>query len=224
LLNILTTDSLLLDQTSGFDPNRAPVYLFGPSKIDYRATEGQLAEQAARMDMLIARRQDRKGIIHTVSYDRQRDIVARSQFSNFMLAPPSYNLGTAVTAFRESPPPKLLASPALTTGYDFSYRSAEFQFILKMMFVDGRSNILKARAASDPDYLPYLTAQNFQQICGRIMRAPDDRGESIVLDAHANWFLKKHRALFTAEFLRRVRYSNGPPPTPPALSEAIDHV
>lgn len=225
LLGIPSPDSLLLDQASGFDPNRAPVYLFGPSKIDFRATEGQLVEQAARMDMLISRRLDRKGIIHTVSYARQKDIVARSQFSSYMLAPPSYSLAGAVTAFREADPPKILASPALTTGYDFAGRAAEYQFLLKMMFIDRRSNILKARSASDPDYLSYLTAQDFQQTCGRIMRAPDDRGESIVLDAHANWFLKKHRALFTAEFLRRVRYSNGPPPTPPILSaEAIDHV
>jgi Rad3-related DNA helicase len=223
LLAIPVPDSLLLNQASGFDPNRAPVYLFGPSRIDYKASEGQLVEQAARMDMLISRRLDRKSLIHTISYDRQRDIVARSQFANYIMAPASYNLASAVAAFRESPAPRLLASPALTTGYDFKYTEAECQYLLKMLFIDGRGKLMQARAASDPDYLPYLSAQNFQQTCGRIMRAPDDRGETVVLDAHAHWFVKKHKALFTAEFMRRVRYSNGPPQPPPALESENIH-
>ena len=224
LLNIPAADCLFLDQVSGFNPDRAPVYLFGADKIDYRSSPATLAEQAGRMDMLISRRLDRKGLIHTISYDRQKQISSQSQFSGYMYCPSGYELARQVADFRAAPPPCILASPALTTGYDFAFRQAEYQFLLKLMFVDGRSAIMQARAKSDPDYLPYLTAQNFQQTCGRIMRDPDDQGETVVLDSHANWFVKKHRSLFTAEFLRRVRYSNGPPIPPPALSENLPHV
>ena len=218
LLGIPVADSILLDRIPGFNPDQAPVYLFGPSKIDYRSPEWALAEQAGRMDMLISKRLDRKGLGHTISYDRQKDVVRRSLYREYIMAPDSRDLAREVETFRQSPAPRLLFSPAITTGYDFKYTQAEYQFILKLLFVDARTPAMKARATADPDFLPYLTSQNFQQTCGRIVRAPDDQGETVVLDAHANWFIKKHRPLFTQEFLRRVRYSDGPPQPPPALS------
>ncbi len=91
---------------------------------------------------------------------------------------------------------------------------------MKVPFIDARSPVMKARHEADPEYLSYLTAQTLTQEIGRIMRATDDLGETIILDAHANWFLKKHRSLFPSWFMRQVRYANEPPVPPPALSLA----
>ncbi len=231
VLGIEDTDSLFLETQYQFDASRCPVYLFGSSRIDHRSTPAQLQEQLSRADSLISRRLDRKGLIHTVSYDRQRRVINESEYAGIMFSPRGDSLNSTIRNFRYSNPPRLLVSPSITTGYDFPMRDAEYQLILKVPFIDGRSPIMKARTASDPEYLPYLTAQILTQTCGRIMRSPEDQGETFILDSHANWFFAKstagkygdsrrsggYRHLFPSWFVQLVRYPNGQPLPPPPL-------
>jgi Rad3-related DNA helicase len=221
LLGVKEEESLFLSQDHTFDPSRCPVYLFGPCRVDHKMGEGQWQEVIGRMDMLIDQRQDRKGLIHTVSYQRQKDILRDSRNRSIMIAPRNAGeLKGAIEEFRLCRAPAILISPAITTGYDFSYTDAEFQIIIKVPFIDARSPVMKARHEADPEYLSYLTAQTLVQETGRIMRAVDDRAETVILDAHANWFLKRNRDLFPPWFLRQVRYANELPVPPPPLSVA----
>lgn len=227
LLGIKQEESLFISHPHSFDPRRSPVYLFGASRIDHKATEGQLQEMVARMDSLISRRLDRKGLIHTVSYDRQNFIMNNSEHRDIMIAPKGQGLHEAVRVFRESPPPRILISPAITTGYDFPASDCEYQIILKVPFIDARSPIMKARSEADPEYIPYLVAQTLTQECGRAMRGSDDQNENFILDQHANWFLKPkarngqrgggYRHLFPGWFLKQVQYPDGQPRPPKPL-------
>lgn len=215
-----TDECLMLETRYSFPSYRAPVYLFGAHKIDYRTTDGQWAETIGRMDTLLDRRLDRKSIVHSVSYEKQQFIYNKSDHSEHMLTPRAGALHAAVREFKNAPPPKILVSPALTTGYDFAYGECEFQIIIKLPFVDTRGPIMAARVATDKEYANLLTAQNFMQMCGRPMRAEDDQCETVVLDAHANWFLrsaqyKGFRHLFTDWFLNLIRDRCNSPPVPP---------
>lgn len=217
LLGIKEDQSLFLSQDHTFDPDRSPVYLFGPCRVDYKMSEGNLQEVVGRMDTIIRQRLDRKGIIHTTSYDRQNQIYNRSEHKDIIIAPRPNELRSALEEFKAAEAPRILMSPAVTTGYDFPGSMCEYQILLKVPFIDQRSPVMSARAEADPEYLPYLTAQTFVQTCGRAMRSPEDQSENFVLDAHANWFLKKHRDLFPPWFMRQVRYPNGLPSPPPPL-------
>jgi Rad3-related DNA helicase len=221
LLGVKEEESLFLSQDHTFDPSRCPVYLYGPCRVDHKMSDGQWQEVIGRMDMLIERRLDRKGLIHPVSYQRQDDILRATRNRSLMIAPRNAGeLKAAIEEFRQAKPPAILISPAITTGYDFPYDSAEFQIVIKVPFIDSRSPVMKARNDADPEYLNYLTAQTLTQEIGRIMRSHDDRGETIILDQHAGWFFKKHRDLFPPWFMRQVRYANEPPAPPPPLSLA----
>lgn len=230
LLNIGEQESMFISQTNAFNPRRSPVYLFGACRVDSRMTLDQMDETIARMDMLIDRRLDRKGVIHPVSYDRATAIMQGSRHQGLMIAPKGKMLHDSLELFRTSAPPRLLITPAITTGYDFPGSQCEFQILIKVPFIDARSPILKARSTADPEYLPYLTAQILTQTCGRGMRGPDDQCENIILDTHANWFLKPpgrpgdrrrggYRHLFPPWFLNQVQYPNSPPVPPAALGQ-----
>lgn len=226
LLNISQEQSLFLSQNYNFDVRRCPVYLYGSHRIDNKTSEGQFAQTIGDMDNIISGRLDRKGLIHPVSYDRQEQILQQSNYRGLMITPrKSSELKRALEEFRASEPPRLFLAPAITTGYDFPGPEAEYQFIFKVPFIDQRPPIMAARNAADKEYLPYLTAQTLTQTAGRIMRGPNDQGETFILDAHANWFTKGrdykgrggYRHLFPAWFLRQLKYSAGVPIPPPPL-------
>lgn len=223
LLDISEEESKFISSPFAFPPHRSPIYLFGADKIDHKTTDAQYEQQLGRMDTLISRRLDRKGIIHTVSYARQQFIKERSEYSNIMLAPRSNELARAIEVFRSSPPPLILVSPAITTGYDFPMTDAEYQFIVKVPFIDLRGPIMKARSEDDPEYAMYLTIQTLVQMCGRLMRGPDDSSETFILDKHINWLLLpanrggKWRHLFPSWFLKLIQWPNGQPQPPAKL-------
>lgn len=224
LLGIEEKDSVFLSQDHTFSPDRCPLYLFGACRVDHKMSAGQWQETIGRMDTIINKRLDRKGIIHTTSYDYQNRILRDSEHSGIMIAPKSSReIQAAIEEFRASPAPRILVSPSITTGYDFPYSECEYQILLKVPFIDSRSPVMKARSEADKEYIPYLVAQTLVQTCGRPMRAPDDRCENFLLDQHANWFLNKpekggYRHLVPSWFVRQIRYPDGQPQPPSPLS------
>lgn len=223
LLGIKAEDSIFLSQDHTFDPGRSPVYLFGPHKVNANNTELENQLWLGRLDTILGRRMDRKGIIHTTSYDRQQYIVDRSDFKHRMIAPRSAReLATCLEEFRMSGPGAILVSPSVTTGYDFPGQECEYQILCKMPFIDSRGPVMAARAKSDPEYMPYLMAQTIVQTCGRGMRFDKDRCENFILDKNANWFFNKkerggYRHLFPPWFIRQVQYTDFLPAAPPTL-------
>lgn len=227
LLGVPDDDSLYVSHTNVFPASRCPVYLYGASRIDHKSTFEDLQVMISRMDTLISRRLDRKGIIHPTSYDRGQLIAANSRYGELMIMPKGQGLVKGLERFRESEPPAILNSPAVTTGYDFPRSQCEYQFLVKVPFMDTRSPIMAARCKADPEYSSYLTAQIMVQTCGRAMRGADDQVENFIMDKHANWFFmprKKdyqgkmsggYRHLFPDWFLKQLVYPSGPP-TPPA--------
>lgn len=224
LLGIPAGDSIFLSQDHTFDPTRSPVYLFGPHKVNANNTDAENQLWVGRMDTIIRRRLDRKGIIHTTSYDRQEMIVSNSEHSSNMIVPrKSSELPQALLDFRAAGPGAVLVSPSVTTGYDFPGNDCEYQILCKMPFIDSRGPIMKARCESDPEYMPYLMAQTIVQTCGRGMRYDGDRCENFILDKNANWFFNKkerggHRDLFPPWFMRQVHYQDELPAPPPRLT------
>lgn len=225
LLGVPADKSIFLNQDYAFDPRRSPAYLFGPHWVTHKNTDAQKMIWLSKMDTVISHRLDRKGIIHTHSYDRQAEIMSRSEFSRYMIAPRNAGeVARAIAEFKASAPPRYLISPSVTTGYDFPGSECEFQIISKMPFIDSRGPIMEARTKADPEYLPYLTAQILVQMCGRAMRGPDDRCENFIMDAAANTFTAEstrkkggYRHLLPSWFSRQLSYPDGFPVPPPPM-------
>jgi ATP-dependent DNA helicase DinG len=223
LLGISEHDSVFLSQPHTFDPTRSPVYLYGPHKVNAQNSAAENQIWLGRLDTILRRRQDRKGIIHTTSYDRQQFIVQHSEHSANMIAPRNpRELAGELAKFRAAGPGAVLVSPSVTTGYDFPGDQCEYQILCKMPFIDTRGPIMTARCEADKEYTPYLMAQTIVQTCGRGTRFDGDRCENFILDANANWFFRKKekrgfRHLFPPWFIKQVQYPETLPAPPPAL-------
>lgn len=186
---------------SDFDPKRCPIYWVPTMRVDSKAKD--LSMLWMRLDQIIAKRQDRKGIIHTISYQRQKDILARSRFAERMYVNvPGTPATQMVEVFRGAKPGTILVSPSVATGYDFPGKDCEWQFIAKIPFPDGRTKINKARNAVDSEYGAYNAMQTMVQSFGRGMRSKSDQCEGFICDDHLSWFLPRFRHLAPNSFYR----------------------
>jgi len=205
-------DATMWECPSRFPIERRPVIYVPTVKVDFKMTPDHWTAWKNRVDQIIGPRQDRKGIIHTVSYKRRDAVVAQSQYKDLLVTHQSSDLVAQVGRFRKNPKPQWLVSPSIMTGWDFPYDQCRCQIIAKLPFPDTRSKILKARCEVDADYMPYLTMQALVQAVGRGMRAPDDWCETFIIDDHWKWFGAKYRRLAPKWFLEAVRMSLALPP------------
>lgn len=205
-LGIAAKDSAFTELPSSFPVERRPVYLvaavpqvFVDSKHN---TDGDFDLWRLRIDNLIRPRiENGSGIIHTVSYKRAKHLVRTSQFRDRMIMHDSRGTIEAVEKFKNSKEPLILVSPSIHTGYDFPYDAARWQIIGKLPFPDSRGPIMEARAKDDKEYFAHSTAATLQQMAGRIVRAEDDWGETLIVDNNMSWFVNRYGYMFTRSFL-----------------------
>lgn len=184
---------------SRFPILRRPIYSLEttPSvRVDSRMDADDKMFWLRRIDRIIdpRRRLGWKGIIHTVSYQRMNELLARSDHRDIMIAHDSRGTREAIRAFKESNGPRVLVSPSIVTGYDFPDDECRFQIIGKVPMPDMRDPIMSARGKADKEYSGYLAMQKLVQACGRGMRGPNDWCETFVVDNHfSDWFMRRYR-------------------------------
>lgn len=218
LLGLSRSDYDMIEQDSSFPVSRRPVIHVPTARMTHTAKDHDVRTWLRRIDQIIGGRQDRKGIIHSVSYKRKNDILSQSKYRLQMLHNSnSEQTAEIVAQYKKSSAPRILISPSVSTGLDFPYTECEYQIIAKVPFPDQRSAILKARTKRDREYPYYLAMQELVQAVGRGMRAEDDRCETIVIDDSFQWFVKRYKRFAPSWFLRAIVWKKAVPPTPPKL-------
>jgi Rad3-related DNA helicase len=206
---------------SSFAVASRPVFLsttYPPVRVDRRMTPTQWQMVKAKADQIIRGRQDRKGLIHTVSYDRARDIIASSQYRHLMMSHSNaWEAQKAIAAFKAKPQDSgaILVSPSIDTGHDFPGEEARYQIIIKVGFPDTRSPVMAERQKLDKAYGIYLALIKLVQSAGRIVRGPEDWGETFIIDAHAGWVVWKYQEFVPKYFLDAWRGIQQIPEAPP---------
>jgi len=212
-LGIAPADMDYREMRSTFDPRRRPLIYVPTVRVDRSMNEGAKRVLVNRIDKVIGDRLDRKGIIHTRSYERAREIIDRSRYSDHMMTHTTGTLRDIVAAFKAADAPAILVSPSVETGFDFPHDECRYQVIAKVPFIDGRSPLIKARAASDKSYLNHVAAITLIQQCGRGMRSESDLAETFIFDDHFQWF--RRAATFPRWFRDSWRVLDVVPPPPP---------
>lgn len=123
LLGIGEADSEFQEYPATFPPDSSPLWYVPRMLVDFRtmAKPGYQEIFYQAIDDFIRPRLDRRGIIHTVSYRRASEILSNSEHAAFMLAHGSRDALQAANTYRHTPPPAILLSPSMSTGYDFPY-------------------------------------------------------------------------------------------------------
>lgn len=208
MLGVNSADSVIYEYPHTFPLENRLLIHIPTIRLNFRSSPADLEKWRIRIDQIIAKRLDRKGIIHTVSYDRRNMIQTNSKYANIMMTHKSRNTEFMVQKFKDTLPPKVFLSPAVTTGYDFYGDACEYQIIGKLPYPNTRNAILKERTKRDKEYAPYITMQQLIQMVGRAVRSPIDRCESFIIDNNIVWFLNVYNHLapdwFKGAFISRT--------------------
>lgn len=222
LLGVKEEDYTFREWPWVFPCNRSPIWWVETARVGHNMTADDERALLNRIDELIGARSDRKGIVHSVSYRLRDRIMDGSVYAARMITHDQNSVSTAaaVERFKRAGAPAVLVSPSVATGYDFAYDLAEYQILPKLPFpVVKGSRIMEARCdprqGGDREYAEHLMVQQLQQACGRIMRAPADRGETIILDDNMRWVKFQCRKQFAGWFWRLYRNKRMAAPEPP---------
>lgn len=203
---------------SSFPVERRPVWAVdGAVQVNFRMVEGQKRQWVNLIDRILNSRSDRKGIVHTTSFERARYLQQWSQHSSRLLLNESKTTRDVVAHFKASTGNSILVSPSVTTGYDFPYSECEFQIVGKIPFPDLRTKAAKVRSERNKEWAGYMAAQQIVQSSGRGMRAEDDQCETFVVDGNFGWWYRANRR-FTPKWWQRAvgwcEIGKLPPPPP----------
>jgi ATP-dependent DNA helicase DinG len=216
LLGIPVAEMDFFDYDSSFPVHLRPVIHVPTVRMNHKIDEYGLRTWLNRVDQIIRGRLDRKGIVHTVSYERRNLIMTHSDYLKIMLSHDPSNTSAVIEKFKAMPSPAVLVSPSVSTGFDFPDDLCRYQIIGKLAFIDTRNKLAEARCTSDPDYSPYIAMQQLVQACGRGMRSATDFCESLIIDDNIVWFIKKYKNFAPPWFLKSMG-SSLTVPDPPKL-------
>lgn len=201
---------------SDFDPSRCPIYYVPTMRVDAKARDFGMLWM--RLDQIAARRSDRKGIVHSISFTRRDAITAASRFAGSMLINEQGEAtAEAVAEFKSSPAGTIFVTPSVGAGFDFPLRECEWQFVAKIPFPDGRAKIHKARQEDDKEYGAHKAANKLEQAFGRGMRSKIDQCENFIGDDHMQWFVGRYSHLLSKSFHKFYRRIDTLPPPLPRL-------
>lgn len=220
ILGIQPKDYEFLEYPSEFPAKSRPVYHIPTCRMDHRATPEHVQTWLSRIDGIIRKRTDRKGIIHTTSYARRNQIMQNSEYAHLMISHDPSSARSTIDRFKKMHEPGILVSPSVSTGYDFPGDECRYQIIAKLPFPDSRSTVMKARQQADKEYGAYIMAQDLVQMVGRGTRSMDDWCETFIIDDHWEWVQWKLKSMFPKWFIeaciRRLVT-----PDPPSLKETV---
>lgn len=198
--------------SSRFPSANTPVCHVPASSINHRSDDAALTVWLSRIDQIIQRRLDRKGIIFTVSYDRASLILLNSQFSRFMLSHSTKNVGDVVRKFKAASSPVVLVSPSITSGWDIP--EADYIIVGKIPYPDTTDVVLKARKEDDKDWPAFLAMQVLVNESARGTRSASDKCEVFIVDDNVRWFMRNYSHFAPAWFMERWKGSLSGVPEP----------
>jgi Rad3-related DNA helicase len=213
LLGISKQDSDFREWTRQFPLVNGPVIHVKTARVKHSMSDEDTRIWLDRIDEIIAANPDRKGLVHSVSYARAKQIVEHSKHRHRLIFNKNDSGSPKAAAvfrdFERTAPAqgKVLVSPSFSTGWDFSGERAEFQIITKLAFPDTRSPVMSRRCSDDPTYSNYLTGQELVQACGRVQRSDTDRGTTYIIDDQVEWFMRLAKDLMPAWFKVRREVS-----------------
>ena len=151
------------------------------------------------------REREIKILIHTKTYEITQYIKEHSQFRDIILTHRTANRNAILQEFRNSSPPRILASPSFDKAVDLPGDQCELIIIAKIPFPYLGTKVMQRRVKQSRRYYAHETLMSFIQMAGRGTRSEVDVCPTIVFDSASTRFLSQARSMIPKGIREAIR-------------------
>ncbi len=198
---------LTIHAGSAIPPKNRPFIMDFVGSMDLSQQSGTLPKIVTRIEGLMEENYDRRGFIHAtynVAAKLRSDL---GTMDGRLMHHTKYDKSSKLNEFLRvagEDDNRVFVGSGLTQGLNLKYKYAEWQAIVKCMRPNLGDNAVRAKARLDPEWYAWVTIREILQAYGRVCRAPDDFGETRMLDS-AFWKLyKEYTHLFPPWFVEAI--------------------
>jgi len=200
---------------SEFDPKKSPIYYKPLGKLTMTEKSVTFPKIIAEMNKVIYDRKDRKGIIHTFSYNNAEYILdnINPKVRPLLVMQDRDNREDSLNSWMESVKPSVFVSTKMTEGLNLANDLSRYQIYIKMGFPNIKNKRVEKRLSLGHWLWYYnLVISDVEQASGRDVRSLNDWSELFIYDSSFETILQRYRTKLKHWFLKRIiRVSNGRP-------------
>lgn len=167
---------------SPFPIKNRPIFYIPIGRLSYKSKEETFAEMKPFINKLLTKYKNKKGIIHTHSFEFSEKIRESFNMNKRLLFHDNKNKNETLKTHYMTSEPTVLVSPSMTTGIDLQNDRARFQIILKVPYPSLASSKNKTRMSTNSKWYAYKTITTIIQTYGRAVRSNVDYADCIILD------------------------------------------
>lgn len=203
----------IIRSKDGFNRKKSPIVFAPTVRLKYNTPDRELRVLWAGVDAICEEFPDVPGLIHVPSI-RLRDQLlngvspsTKKRLIWYDGAEKQRAISQFLTAWQNKYPAILLGQ-SISTGLDLPY-VPRFQIITKLPYMPLTDPAVIARKEHDKAFYPYHTICEIVQATGRVKRAPDHDGTTIILDGSMQWFFNGNWKHFPIWFRKAYIEKNG---------------
>ncbi|MFB6069199.1 MAG: helicase C-terminal domain-containing protein, partial [Halobacterium sp.] len=177
----------LVDVEHTFPVENRPLYDVTQGKMTFEHRDETLPAIAETVVRVMANHPDEKGIVHAHSYDIAEKLaghLADYGVGDRVRTHDSDTRDAELERWKASTDPEVFVAVKMEEALDLAYDLGRWQVLCKAPFLNTSDSRVAARLSDGQWAWYYRTAlRTVIQACGRVVRAPDDRGATYVADS-----------------------------------------
>jgi Rad3-related DNA helicase len=169
--------------------------IFTPAgSMGFKNYDTTLPKMLRKIERILNKHQDEKGIIHCQSYKTMDNILNHFKGTPFAHRLIGHDSGPrskqgALEAHFNREDATVLLSPSMAEGLDLKGDLSRFQVVCKAPFGNLGDPYIKTRLGMDKDWYTWQACLTLVQALGRSIRSKDDHATSYILDSDATRLL-----------------------------------
>lgn len=214
VLDLDPNDVEIVRSSHGWDRSKSPIVYCPLRKFNFQTDKNTWKWAVGMIDAFINFFAPDKGLIHVPSIRLRDMVMAETKLSQKIIAYDSDRYHAtyqtkerAISTFINRTTQAVLLGQSISTGLDIPY-VPQWQIILKMTFPDKSDPAIAARAKVDKIFYDHMVICELVQAVGRVKRAEDHDGPTIILDENFGWFFAARKGHFPLWF-RKVLIRDG---------------